>query len=41
MTTTQATAATLYGPGDLRLVARDLGPLAPGFVRLRFGAGGI
>lgn len=41
MTTTPATAATLYGPGDLRLVARDLGPLAPGFVRLRFGAGGI
>lgn len=41
MTSDGAIAATLYGPGDLRLVDRDLGTLAPGFVRVRFGAGGI
>lgn len=34
-------AATLFGPEDLRMVAQDLGPLAPGMVRVRFGAGGI
>jgi L-idonate 5-dehydrogenase len=34
-------AATLFGPEDLRVVAKDLGPLAPGMVRVRFGAGGI
>ena len=38
---TTALAATLYGPEDLRLVDRDLGDLAPGFVRVRFAAGGI
>lgn len=38
---TTARAATLYGPKDLRLVDRDLGPIAPGFVRVRFAAGGI
>ena len=36
-----AFAATLFGPDDLRVVERDLGPLAPGRVRLRFRAGGI
>jgi L-idonate 5-dehydrogenase len=39
MTTTLA--ATLYGPEDLRLVNRPLEDLAPGFVRVRFAAGGI
>lgn len=34
-------AATLFGPEDLRVVETDLGPLAPGMVRVRFGAGGI
>lgn len=34
-------AATLFGPEDLRLVDPGLGPLAPGFVRIRFAAGGI
>src|SRR5215204_4351185 len=34
-------AATLFGPEDLRVVEKDLGPLAPGMVRVRFGAGGI
>ncbi|MEP9385887.1 L-idonate 5-dehydrogenase [Mesorhizobium sp. KR9-304] len=34
-------AATLFAPEDLRIVESDLGPLAPGMVRLRFGAGGI
>lgn len=38
---TTARAATLYGPEDLRLVERPLDDLAPGFVRIRFGAGGI
>lgn len=37
----QALAATLFGPEDLRMVARDLGPLADGMVRVKFGAGGI
>lgn len=39
--TTQAIAATLFGPGDLRVVEHRLGPLAPGMVRVRFRAGGI
>ena len=39
MTTTLA--ATLHGAKDLRLEDRDLAPLAPGFVRVRFAAGGI
>ncbi|MGQ0683977.1 L-idonate 5-dehydrogenase [Bradyrhizobium sp.] len=34
-------AATLFGPEDLRIVERPLDPLAPGMVRVRFGAGGI
>jgi L-idonate 5-dehydrogenase len=34
-------AATLFGPEDLRVVEKDLGPLAAGMVRVRFGAGGI
>lgn len=34
-------AATLFGPEDLRLVERPLPPLAPGMVRVEFGAGGI
>ncbi len=34
-------AATLYGPEDLRMMEVPLGPLAPGMVRVRFGAGGI
>jgi L-idonate 5-dehydrogenase len=38
---TTARAATLYGAKDLRLEDRELGPLAPGFVRVRFAAGGI
>jgi L-idonate 5-dehydrogenase len=38
---TSALAATLYGAKDLRLVDRELAPLAPGFVRVRFAAGGI
>jgi len=38
---TTARAATLYGPKDLRLVDRPLDELAPGFVRVRFAAGGI
>ena len=36
-----AVAATLFGPEDLRLVERPLPPLAPGMVRIAFGAGGI
>jgi L-idonate 5-dehydrogenase len=39
--TESATAATLFGPEDLRIVEHPLGPLAPGMVRVRFGAGGI
>ena len=39
--TGNAIAATLFGPEDLRMVERPLGPLAPGMVRVRFGAGGI
>jgi L-idonate 5-dehydrogenase len=34
-------AATLFGAEDLRMVEAPLGPLAPGMVRVRFGAGGI
>jgi L-idonate 5-dehydrogenase len=36
-----ALAATLFGVEDLRLVERALPPLAPGMVRVAFGAGGI
>ena len=39
--TSMALAATLFGPEDLRLVERPLDRLAPGMVRIRFGAGGI
>ena len=39
--TSMAFAATLFGPEDLRMVERPLDPLAPGMVRIRFGAGGI
>ena len=39
--TDTALAATLFGAEDLRMVERPLGTLAPGFVRVRFGAGGI
>jgi L-idonate 5-dehydrogenase len=39
--TAAALAATLFAPEDLRIVEHDLGPLAPGMVRVRFGAGGI
>ena len=39
--TSTALAATLFGPEDLRVVERELGPLAPGMVRMKFGAGGI
>jgi len=38
---TDARAATLFGAEDLRVVERDLGPLGPGMVRVRFAAGGI
>lgn len=38
---TTALAATLFGPEDLRMIEHPLGPLAPGMVRVRFGAGGI
>jgi L-idonate 5-dehydrogenase len=34
-------SATLFGAEDLRMVEAPLGPLAPGMVRVRFGAGGI
>ncbi|WP_182084769.1 L-idonate 5-dehydrogenase [Aureimonas sp. ME7] len=36
-----AHAATIFSPEDLRIVERDLGPLPPDRVRIRFGAGGI
>ena len=36
-----ALAATLFGPEDLRVIEHDLGELAPGFVRIAFGAGGV
>lgn len=36
-----AVAATLYGPEDLRVVERPLGPLAPDMVRISLRAGGI
>ncbi len=39
--TSVALAATLFGPEDLRMIERPLDPLAPGMVRIRFGAGGI
>ncbi len=38
---TTARAATIFSAEDLRVVDRDLGDLAPGLVRIRFGAGGI
>ena len=34
-------SATLFGAQDLRMVELPIGPLAPGMVRVRFGAGGI
>jgi L-idonate 5-dehydrogenase len=34
-------SATLFGAEDLRMVEAPLPPLAPGMVRVRFGAGGI
>jgi L-idonate 5-dehydrogenase len=39
--TVSAVAATLFGPEDLRVTEHPLEPLAPGMVRVRFGAGGI
>jgi L-idonate 5-dehydrogenase len=39
--TETALAATLFGPEDLRMVERPLGPLAEGMVRIKFGAAGI
>ena len=36
-----ALSATLFGPEDLRLLERELPALAPGMVRVKFGAGGI
>jgi L-idonate 5-dehydrogenase len=39
--TDHAIAATLFGPQDLRMMEHPLGQLAPGMVRVRFGAGGI
>jgi L-idonate 5-dehydrogenase len=39
--TETALAATLFGAEDLRLVEAPLSPLAPGMVRVHFGAGGI
>jgi L-idonate 5-dehydrogenase len=39
--TNMALAATLFGPEDLRVVERPLGDLAPGMVRVAFGAGGV
>lgn len=37
----KALAATLFGPQTLRVVDHELSALAPGMVRIRFGAGGI
>lgn len=34
-------SATLFGAEDLRMTQAALGPLEPGMVRIRFGAGGI
>lgn len=39
--TSVALAATLFGPEDLRMIEHPLERLAPGMVRIRFGAGGI
>ncbi|WP_172123352.1 MULTISPECIES: L-idonate 5-dehydrogenase [unclassified Devosia] len=39
--TNEPIAATLFGPEDLRVIEHPLGALAPGMVRVRFGAGGI
>lgn len=41
MSKTTTLAATLFGPEDLRMIESDLAPLAPGMVRLGFGAAGI
>lgn len=41
MRKTTTLAATLFGPEDLRMIESDLAPLAPGMVRLGFGAAGI
>lgn len=38
---TASLAAKIFAPRDLRLIEEDLGPLQPGMVRIRFGAGGI
>jgi L-idonate 5-dehydrogenase len=38
---TSRRAVVLHGAGDLRVEERAAGPLAEGFVRVRFGAGGI
>ena len=40
-TMSHAKAATIFAAEDLRIVDRPLGELAPGRVRIRFGAGGI
>ena len=34
-------SATLFGAEDLRVVETPAEPLAPGMVRVEFGAGGI
>jgi L-idonate 5-dehydrogenase len=39
--TSSVLSATLFGAEDLRMVETPLAPLAPGMVRIRFGAGGI
>lgn len=39
--TASARAVTIFAPEDLRVVDSPLPALAPGFVRVRFGAGGI
>jgi L-idonate 5-dehydrogenase len=41
MSASHQQAATLFGPRDLRLVAAPMPALAPGMVRVAFGAGGI
>jgi L-idonate 5-dehydrogenase len=41
MSTSHQQAATLFGRRDLRLVAAPMPALAPGMVRVAFGAGGI
>ncbi|WGF90439.1 L-idonate 5-dehydrogenase [Marinivivus vitaminiproducens] len=39
--TASSLAAKIHAPKDLRMIEEDLGPLADGMVRIRFGAGGI